>query len=161
MSLRMDMKLLGAKDIENLLSKLPDKIGEKVLKQSMSAATKPMVRLAKSLVPVKSGNLRKNIVVKPSRKKIKGNHAVLFGATKKAPYAHLVELGTQSHVIKPKKAKFLKIFGSYVKEVRHGGSRARPFIRPAFDRERGNWFKYLGKEIGKRVDKEAKKLRKL
>ena len=164
MSLRLDAKLLGAGDVEKLLSKLPDKIGAKVLKQSMRAATKPMVKQAKSLAPKRTGKLQKSIKVKDSRKKIKGNHAVLFGVTKEAPHAHLIEYGTQPHAIKVKDKRFLKIGGLEIfglKEVHHPGTRARPFLRPAFDMGKGKWFPDLGKEVGKLIDKEVKKLRKL
>ena len=161
MSLRFDMKLEGGDSINNVLDRLPGKIGEKVLKQSMRAATRPMVRMAKSFVPVKSGTLRKAIRVKDSRKRVAGNHAVLFGADKTAPHAHLVEFGTQPHVIQAKPGGWLRIFGSFAKSVQHPGTRARPFIRPAFDAGKGKWFTDLGEQVGKRVIKEVKKLRKL
>tara|TARA_Y100001963_G_scaffold63430_1_gene88368 strand:+ start:5405 stop:5884 length:480 start_codon:yes stop_codon:yes gene_type:complete len=159
--MRMKADLNGTKELEALLSKLPDKMGAKVLKKSMREATKPMVKAAKALVPVKTGKLKKSIKVKDSRKKVKGNHAVLFGTLKSTPYAHLVELGTQRHVITPESSRFLKIFGTYTKEVVHPGTRPRPFLRPAFDREKGNWFKLLGKSVYKNIDKEVKKMRKL
>lgn len=52
-------------------------------------------------------------------------------------YGICVEEGTKSHLIKPKKGKFLYWKGAKhpVKFVKHPGSKAKPFLEPAFKNE--------------------------
>lgn len=55
-----------------------------------------------------------------------------------APYWHFVEYGTEPHVIRPRTKKALWWPGAHhpVKMVRHPGTPAQPFIRPAALRQR-------------------------
>ncbi len=87
-------------------------------------------------VPVKSGNLRKSltVVVQPNR--------IIVGPT--ADYAPFVEFGTGPHTIKAKNKQALSFYVNgrkvTVKQVKHPGTRAQPFVRPAFDR----WVDTIG-----------------
>jgi phage gpG-like protein len=55
-------------------------------------------------------------------------------------YAAAVEFGTKAHVIKPRKKSYLsfKINGVWVraKQVNHPGTKAQPFMFPAFEMNR-------------------------
>ena len=57
--------------------------------------------------------------------------------TSNIKYAVMVEKGTKAHIIKPKDKKALYWKGARhpVKSVRHPGSRAKPFLIPAFEKE--------------------------
>jgi hypothetical protein len=59
------------------------------------------------------------------------------------PYAGFVEFGTKPHEIRPKSAKVLRfsVGGKtvYTKRVRHPGTKAQPFMKPAVDRVVGNF----------------------
>jgi HK97 gp10 family phage protein len=87
-------------------------------------------------VPVKTGRLRQSIQVRPSGK------TVVIGPD--TEYAGFVEFGTGPHVIKAKKAKALSFYIGgqqvIVKQVNHPGSKAKPFVRPAFEA----WVDTLG-----------------
>lgn len=90
-------------------------------------------------VPVDTGALRESLGVRvePTR--------VLVGpSAKHAPY---VEFGTSPHVIKPKNKKALAFQAGgktvVVKQVRHPGTRAQPFVRPAYDA----WKESLGPKV--------------
>ena len=57
--------------------------------------------------------------------------------TSNIKYAIMVEKGTRSHIIKPKNAKALYWKGAAhpVKKVNHPGSKAKPYLIPAFEKE--------------------------
>ncbi len=88
------------------------------------------------LVPVDAGHLRDSLMVKvePGR--------IIIGPT--ADYAPFVEFGTKPHKISAKNKKALTFFVNgkkvTVRSVNHPGTRAQPFVRPAFDQ----WVDSLG-----------------
>jgi HK97 gp10 family phage protein len=90
-------------------------------------------------VPVDTGELRESIgvQVQPGR--------VVVGPT--AAHATYVEYGTKPHIIEPKNKKALafKVNGKtvIVKRVQHPGTKAQPFVRPAFDA----WVETLGPAV--------------
>ena len=57
--------------------------------------------------------------------------------TSNIKYAPMVEYGTRSHIIKPKNKKALYWRGAThpVKKVNHPGSKAKPYLIPAFEKE--------------------------
>lgn len=57
--------------------------------------------------------------------------------TSNIKYASMVEKGTKAHIIRPKNKKALYWKGAShpVKQVNHPGSKAKPYLIPAFDKE--------------------------
>lgn len=90
-------------------------------------------------VAVDSGNLRDSLGVK-----VDGNRVIIGPDATKAPYGGYVERGTKPHVIEPKDKQALafRYRGQMVivKKVRHPGTKAQPFVRPAFEA----WVDSLG-----------------
>jgi len=91
-------------------------------------------------VPVDSGELRRSLGVR-----IKGDKIIVGPDT---PYAGYVEFGTAPHTIKPKKADGVLVFKAggqtvYAKVVNHPGTRAQPYVRPAFEA----WVQALGTDV--------------
>ena len=68
--------------------------------------------------------------------------------TSNIKYAPMVEYGTRSHIIKPKNKKALYWKGAKhpVKSVRHPGSKAKPYLMPAFENTKDNFINDL-KEV--------------
>ena len=68
--------------------------------------------------------------------------------TSNVKYAIMVEKGTKAHLIKPKNKKMLYWKGAShpVRIVRHPGSRAKPFLEPAFEKEKDQFLEKL-KEV--------------
>ena len=91
---------------------------------------------------VKTGHLRRGITTDV------GNMEVTVH-TSNIKYARGVEEGTRPHVIKAKNKKALYWKGAKhpVKSVRHPGSRAKPFLIPAFEKEKEVLIKDLEKVI--------------
>lgn len=126
----------GAADIAKVLKRLPEKMTEQVLVQALRAGGKPIVKEAKDLVPVRSGDLKKSIVVRKATKKQRkgGAGLVAIGFTKPTSRrAHLIEYGTST-------------------------TRAQPFMRPALDHKGDEAIAAIGTQLGKSIEKAAKKL---
>ena len=90
---------------------------------------------------VDTGHLRRGISTD-----IKGLGATIH--TSNIKYAPGVEYGTKAHVIRPKNKKVLYWKGAKhpVKKVNHPGSKAKPFLIPAFDKEKDQFLEKL-KEV--------------
>lgn len=86
--------------------------------------------------PVRTGRMRQSIEIKVM------NEGVRIGPT--TDYAAYVEYGTKPHEIRPKNKKALRFrMGNtlvFAKKVNHPGTKAQPFVRPAFDA----WVDTLG-----------------
>ena len=69
--------------------------------------------------------------------------------TSNVKYARLVEEGTRPHVIraKGKRALYWKGARQPVRKVNHPGSRAKPYLIPAFESEKEGFIKELKKVI--------------
>lgn len=87
-------------------------------------------------VPVRTGKLRQSIAIKVE------NEKVTIGPN--TEYDEFVEFGTRPHKItaKNKKALSFTVGGTkvVVKSVNHPGTRAKPYVRPAFEA----WVDTLG-----------------
>jgi HK97 gp10 family phage protein len=96
---------------------------------------------AKGNVPVDTGHLRRGITTKI------GDMEVIVH-TSNIKYARGVEFGTRPHLIKPKNKKALYWKGAKhpVKVVKHKGSRAKPYLIPAFEHTKNDFINDL-KEV--------------
>lgn len=145
----------GLKDMERALEQLAKeygvKEGEKTLRQALRNSAKPVLNSAKEKVPQKTGKLKDSLKIsvgKPNREDRKNGAdsstvavaRVKAGNTKKANqggvyYTHMVEYGTKR-------------------------SAPHPFIRPAIEAESHNSRSIFANELGKAIDKSAKRLQK-
>ena len=69
--------------------------------------------------------------------------------TSNVKYAVIVEKGSKAHVIRPKNKKALYWKGASrpVKMVKHPGSKAKPFLIPAFESEKDKFMENLKEAI--------------
>jgi len=83
-------------------------------------------------VPVKTGNLRTSLGVK-----VESSRVIIGPDERQAPYGGYVEFGTGPHVIRPKTKKVLSFVVNgkrvFATKVNHPGTKAQPYVRPAFD----------------------------
>lgn len=91
---------------------------------------------------VDTGHLRRGISTD-----IKGLGATIH--TSNIKYAPGVEYGTKAHIIRPKNKKVLYWKGAKhpVKKVNHPGSKAKPFLIPAFEKEKDQFLEKLKEGI--------------
>ena len=123
-------------EITNLNDKTKDNVQKVLNNTGFKIETK-----AKGNVPVDTGHLRRGITTKI------GDMEVIVH-TSNIKYARGVEFGTRPHLIKPKNKKALYWKGAKhpVKTVNHPGSKAKPYLIPAFESEKDNLIKDL-KEV--------------
>ena len=123
-----------------ILGKLPDEIKDDVRKVVKNSAFN-IERNAKSSASVKTGHLRRSISTKMG-----DMEATIH--TSNLKYAPMVEFGTRPHIIRAKNKKALYWKGAKhpVKSVRHPGSKAKPYLIPAFEKEKDQFLEKL-KEV--------------
>lgn len=142
------VQIRGGKQLQRKLNRLASVTQRKIMRPAVSAGLVPFNKSAKRRAARSSGLLSKSI---GTRVKVYRRSGVVYGvvgprtrfsamvggvtARREIPtkYAHLVEFGTSAHIIRPKNRKALAFDGTVVKVVRHRGTAARPFLRPAFD----------------------------
>ena len=123
-----------------ILRELPDEIKDDVRKVVKNSAFN-IERNAKSSASVKTGHLRRSISTK-----IGDMEATIH--TSNLKYAPMVEFGTRPHIIRAKNKKALYWKGAThpVKQVNHPGSKAKPYLIPAFEKEKDQFLEKL-KEV--------------
>ena len=134
----IDKFVIDLKDAsENIRSDI-----QKVLKKSgFNIESKAKLNITNN-GSVKTGHLRRGITTDV------GNMEVTVH-TSNIKYARGVEEGTRPHTIKAKNKKALYWKGAKhpVKSVRHPGSKAKPFLIPAFEKEKEVLIRDLEKII--------------
>ena len=115
---------------------------KKILKNSAMTIEKNAKSNLTSNKSVKTGHLRRGIVTD-----IGNMEATIH--TSNIKYAPMVEKGTKSHIIKAKNKKALYWKGAKhpVKQVNHPGSKAKPYLIPAFEKETPYFLKKLEEAI--------------
>ena len=124
--------------------KLSNEVEEDVKKVVKNSAFSIEANAKSNLTKNKSvatGHLRRGISTD-----IKGLEATIH--TSNIKYAPHVEYGTRAHIIKAKNKRFLYWEGAKhpVKKVNHPGSKAKPFLIPAFNQEKDQFLEKL-KEV--------------
>ena len=114
---------------------------KKVVKNSAFKIQKEAISNLTKNKSVATGHLRRAVSTD-----IKSLEATVH--TSNVKYAIMVEKGTKAHLIKPKNKKMLYWKGAShpVRSVRHPGSRAKPFLEPAFEKEKDQFLEKL-KEV--------------
>lgn len=125
----------GIKELDTVFRMMPIELNHRILGAANVAAAKPLIDTAKALVPKRSGELEKSIgAVKVSARKANDIGVVKVGPRRGGQYkgyhGHFVEFGTG-----PRRA------GGWYARFRNPGTTimpARPYMRPAFERTKGN-----------------------
>jgi HK97 gp10 family phage protein len=159
----IDFRIKGLEQIALALAQVPFKVERNIIRGGMRAGVKVIAADAKERVHSRSGRLAKSIRFGVS--KIKGTRGdfiayVRAGSSNKAKrdravwWAHMVEKGTASHVIIPKRAGAMLLGGKGarpVDKVLHPGASPRPFMRPALDTQARNAVLAMGAYMRQRL----------
>ena len=131
------------KKIDDLVINTPND-----LKKVVSDTANDIANSAKSNIKVnsyKTGALYNSVNITNT-----GYEAIIKADAKHAPY---IELGTKPHMIYPKSASVLKfnIKGKTVfsSKVRHPGTKAKPFLKPAVDENTEKFIKRIEEVLNK------------
>ena len=127
------------------LIELSEKSRDNVQKAIKKSAFNIEANAKKNLAANKSvvtGHLRRSIATKMG-----DLEATIH--TSNVKYAVIVEKGSKPHVIRPKNKKALYWKGAKrpVKLVNHPGSKAKPYLEPAFESEKDNFIENLKEAI--------------
>ena len=157
----VSFKLEGLKELDEALKALPQIIARTVAANALKDAAEPLLEDLRTSTSFsdKTGNLRNSIGVQVLRKTRQGSFQVRIGA--RAPHAHLIEYGTKAHLMFAKKGTVLASYNRIMgMEVRHPGSKPRPFFRPAWHRRKGEIMDRLKTSFWFELDKAAEMLAK-
>lgn len=142
--IKFKMELKGFNELNKSLSQLPDRVENRVLQKSVNAAMREALKDVKAAAPRDTGErspasqeygpLWKNLKVRKYRNTKKNQKGARMD-TGNAFWAVFYELGTARQP-------------------------ARPFFGPAFRKASEKVLKKLRVELGKNIEKEAKKLNK-
>lgn len=161
----------GLREVRDLLRRLPASLERRAYRTAARNALKPVQDRAKALAPVKSGTLRKSIKIRTEKFRTRGGvrAQVWVDPGRKgrpgAHYAHMVEYGTAAHQV-PTPYGVLhgrKVFipgVGYRTRIDHPGSRARPFLRPAWDGTQGEVLTRLRFELRKALEAQVRSMRR-
>jgi HK97 gp10 family phage protein len=156
-----DFKVDGLAELERELQAIPEKMRNRVLASAFRAGASVYRAKARSLVPSRSGKLRRSIRISVRVRRGEVDARVTAGKNQKKDdpfYAHMVEFGTTRHQIAPKDKKGLQVGDGVVQgTVDHPGARERPFMRPAFDTSSDAALAAVAKSLRERIPKELGK----
>lgn len=120
---------------------------EQTAKDIVKKSTLNIEASAKMKAAVQSGKLRSSI---NSRFENEGMTGIVEAT---AAHAAFVEYDTRAHIIRAKNAKFLrfKMDGEihFRKSVKHPGTKAQPFMRPAGEEERPHFEREMTEAVGR------------
>lgn len=141
------IKLEGAEAILRKLETLEPRVAKKHLKKALRVGAKIILAATKRKAPVLSGNLKRSLSVRNSKRR-RGRHeggVTVLTDTKKVP--ELITFGKDGK----------RAFYPAVIEYGSRHRRARPFMRPAFDAEKRNALDASMKSLRDSVEMEAAK----
>ena len=141
----VDISLLGDKELQRKLQRLPYALQKKIVRPSLRAAARPMLATAKATCPEDEGKLKKALKL----------HAMK--SRRRDQFGIVVDTGTREKLGIP--ADETSYYPMSV-EFGHGGPHpapAHPFLRPAFDTNKERAKRIIAREIGQRITAEARK----
>jgi len=146
------MKLTGFDALHKFFDLVPDDIAKKAGVDALRAGAKPILEEAQNLAPEgATGKLADSLEI--ATKKGPFPIVKVQASRKKGGYhAHLVELGTQPHDIKN-----VVIGNKFYPVIHHPGSRKKPFLRPAFNSQKGRALDIILSEIGTKLANRLKR----
>lgn len=126
----------GFAAVERLLVKMPEVVAKKVSVGSLRAGGRVLVKGMKERAPRRTGKLAESPTVSSAAKATKGKAHVVVGFRKPTSRrVHLAEFGAEH-------------------------SAATPFIRPTLDQDGPAAIRAIGENMGRGVEREARKLAK-
>lgn len=136
------MGAVGQADISQLADALRETAQDSQVttQQVLVQSSNQILAEMEARVPVDSGRLRASLQIK-----VQTDRVIIGPDENIAPYAGYVEFGTKPHVIRPKTPNGVLVFKMngttvYAKKVNHPGTKAQPYVRPAFEA----WVDSLG-----------------
>jgi HK97 gp10 family phage protein len=138
-------KINGGKELDALLTQLPQEVETKIMRNALAAGANIIRDEARALIRVKTGLTRDSI--KSSRGKTEDGFvmAKVSLSRKRAFIGYFLEYGVAAHQIWAKSKQSLVVNGVPIgKQVWHPGFAPKPFFRPAIDAKAGAAVQEVG-----------------
>ncbi len=143
----MTVQLSGFRELEKALSELPKSTGKAVLRRVAKGALEPMADRARGMAPVDQGDLKNAIAVSEKR-------------TKRVARINRFDKNTGLEMaMGPVSGGGVLNYATFA-EFGTNDTRARPFMRPAFDGGKDEALNYIIANLGKEIDRAATRLAK-
>lgn len=149
-----DEVLVGGRQLDDILSTFAPKLHKNIMRGGLRAGCVPIKAEVEQRIPEDTGQLRASTRITTRFKNGTVSASVKVGNFV-AWYAHLVEFGTNPHVIKPKREGSLSFGGRTVEQVNHPGTTGRPFMRPAAEAAFQESVKAVETYVRKRITKQG------
>lgn len=155
-----EISVTGFQELKALLEQLPARVARNAVARAVYAGAVIVRNDARTRVTVKSGKLKRSIRIKRKRAR-RGSFEVIYSVYPKEFYGHFVELGTKAHDIKPKNKGIVALGkdGRLGKLVKHKGSKAKPFLRPAFEENVPRIIEAMRVKLKEGIEREGAKRR--
>jgi hypothetical protein len=154
-SARVVVEYEGVKELRSTLRALADD----ELRADMEASVMVGAELIRRDAATRAGGSigRAMIIEKTSERRRRVT--VGIGPSRDAPHGLLLEYPTRTHTIRPSAAGALKLPGGVLRAVvRHPGTGAQPFLRPAADAQREAAMRATAAEFKRRIEARAERL---
>jgi len=152
--MKMTIHTDGFNELDRALKKLPDKMQKRVLRTSIAAGARVVVKAAKRNVEVDHGDLKKSIRVRTFKPTENGAEAIATVSGKASWRAHFIEFGTRRHAVgKGSDLDRGKQYGLIV-----SGTRPKRFMSPAFNSTQDEQLKAIGKALMRGIEREVNRL---
>lgn len=150
------LSVRGLQGVRDALKKLPDAAQRRVYRNATRHAAMAIKEQIRMLTPVRTGTLRDSIRVTVSQNRDRPGFTAWISTS--VFYAHMIEQGTEPHLIRAK-GKRMIIPGIGVRTViRHPGIAARNFIAQGLERGRTPAIRRLETALWSGLSREIKKL---
>jgi HK97 gp10 family phage protein len=152
-----DPTVTGLKELSANLLGFPEKLQRKCFAKMLRAGGRVIRDMARNLVPVISGRLRRSIRVLVIRNRRTGWMTARIAAgrsvKKDDPYwAIFVERGTKAHEERPHGAKSLFLAGAFASVVEHPGAAPHPFLEPALQQGAQGAVDAMAQSLREQID---------
>lgn len=157
------MKLAGVEGVMKTFRELPETVQRKIMRPVINKASTPVVKSAKQRVKPMSKTIAKSMTKKVRSYSRTNSVLVAIGPDSKyvgedghkpSKTAHLIEGGTKPHIIK---TAGWHGKGAAQYQVKHPGTPARPFLKPALETNRAQGMNIFQSELKRRLPIEAQK----
>jgi len=167
-NITIKLDLTGERELMRKLDRLSDKAGRRVLRKAMRAGARPIVKHAKQIVPVESGGLKQSIGTRFRWYGRTGTDVAVIGPRIKYKKERV---GGKLKTVRDEKGHRITVLAGqhgylieygtgprYTKKgVFRGIGPAMPFMRPAWDAEKGASERAAVRKLREEVEKEARR----
>ena len=174
--MNFESEFQGLEQLKKAFDLLPKRVAAKAAAPAVKAGAKIIQAAARAKVPIDTGNLKRSITIKVlSRNRDGMSVTALIGPASESRskkvgkrgrrwgdgfYGYFVEYGTRRQFSGGKTGKRIQALKSEkrLKEFnQHGGTPPKPFMRPAYDENKGAAQQAMLDVIGNAIEAEAKK----